>query len=105
MSFCLDFGKHIDKTLDQIAEEDPEYLLWLDGSIVNKFSLSKNGRAMHQKLAVEHADSLAVVKTYVQEHSSKIKHGLEAKKKVVEARVLASSPSRKYHYHPFGKRD
>ena len=104
-SFCIDFGKHKGKTLDKIATEDPEYLLWLNGTLVNSFSLSVNGKTMLDKVRVEHPECLIIVKAYVEAHSISIKEKLGSMKAKSYAKVAGSIPSRNYHYHPYGKRD
>jgi len=105
MNLSFDFGKHKDKTFDEVADKDPEYLLWVNGTLVNKFSLSANGKEMLNKLYKEHPECVSFVHAYVKANYLKIKKNLDSIKDNAHAKVLASSPSRNYHFHPYGKKD
>jgi len=105
MSTSFNFGKHKDKTFDEVADEDPEYLLWINGTLVNKFSLSTNGKAMLNKVNEEHSICVSLVQAYVKANHLKIKKNLKFMRDHAHAKALASSTSRNYHYHPYGKRD
>jgi len=105
MSLSFVFGKHKDKTFDEVAEKDPEYLLWVNGTLVNKFSLSANGKGILKKINEEHSECVALVQAYVKDNPLKIKNNLDSIRDLVHAKVMASSPSRNYHYHPYGKKD
>ena len=105
MTHIFPFGKHKGKPIDLVCIEDPEYLLWLNGTLVNKFSLSSDGKSILDKIKLENQETIEKVKEYIIVNKSKIRQILDNMKAVSLSKAIKSLQSRNYHYHPYGKRD
>ena len=101
-NYRIDFGKYKDKTLDEIAKENPGYLLWLSGS-VTKFSLKPDVQARYTELEKSYPEALEKIKEYVNSCVCKVCLVGDCRKD--QNCGLSKVSISNYHYHPYGKRD
>jgi len=100
-TITLEFGKHKDKTLIQVAQEDPQYILWLSGS-VTKFSMKKNVQISYQMIQQDYPDIIRIIKEFVAGCVCKICLVGDCTRN--QACKNSKITTRNYHYHPYGKR-
>ena len=101
--YVLTFGAYEGKSLRQIAEENPQYLLWLGGRFTI-FSLKTEAKEAYEKLKNEQKEALETIKQYVE--NSICKNCLIGNcKRYEECKNSKAVTRRNYQYHPYGKRD
>lgn len=93
----IQFGKHKGKTIRQVSESDPFYVLWLSG-VVSKFSVQEHIKKIYDHLIETQSETIHQAKVFARD---KCKSCLGACKHA----CIKVSKGRNYHYHPYGKRD
>jgi len=101
-AYKIDFGKYKNKTLSEIAKENPANLLWLSGS-VTKFSLKPDVQARYIELEKSFPETIEKIKENV--NSCVCKVCLVGDCKRYQNCGFSKTSIRNYHYHPYGKRD
>ena len=101
-TYIFEFGKYKGNTIDQVAQENPGYLLWLSGA-TTKFSLKTDVKATYDQLKKEYPDAIEKIKEYVL--NSKCKICLLGNCDRNENCRNSKLQTRNYHYHPYGKKD
>lgn len=94
--YVLTFGKHKDKSLGNILECDPQYLVWLAG-ICTTHTMKRASRDALAKVKEEHGDTCVKMAKQV----------LEGKcfRCAASNCTCISKVGRQYQYHPYGKRE
>lgn len=101
--YVLTFGVYEGKSLRQIAEENPQYLLWLGGKFTI-FSLKTEAKEVYEKLKIEKKEALERIKQYVEKSICKVCLIGDCKR-YEECKNSKVKTKRNYQYHPYGKRD
>ena len=95
----IEFGKYSGLQIKDVATQSPWYIAWLSG-VVTKFSLKQEVKESYIEIKKAHPDIVRICREYIKDRCSTC---MEIKgKKHVCSKV---TPSRNYHYHPYGKRD